>query len=157
MFLLFFFFLFCFFFLCFHFLRFSNPKKHEKNPSLENIFFYKLFLCEFFLKGNIFEHFLFKNYHLKFSSKKKNFSKKKKTFFFIHMRRRAHTRLKALLTIAASRGVVERVRSMCIQLSLISSAGHSLHQPISLFSCFFKKKKTFCFPYFSDFFASIVL
>ena len=47
------------------------------------------------------------------------------------MRRRAHTRLKALLTIAASRGVVERVRSMCIQLSLISSAGHSLHQAIS--------------------------
>ena len=65
------------------------------------------------------------------------------SFFFIHMRRRAHTRLKALLTIAASRGVVERVRSMCIQLSLISSAGHSLHQPISLFPVFSKNPSVF--------------
>ena len=45
--------------------------------------------------------------------------------------------MKALLTIAACRDVVERVKSVCIQLSCISAAGHPLHQAISLlFFCF---------------------
>ena len=61
--------------------------------------------------------------------------------------------MKALLTIAACRVVVERVMSMCIQLSFISAAGHPLHQAVSLlffwFSfCFFLRKphckKMFC-------------
>ena len=50
--------------------------------------------------------------------------------------------LKALLTITAFRDVVERVKSMCIHLSLISAVGHPLHQAVSLlFSVFFFKKK----------------
>ena len=50
--------------------------------------------------------------------------------------------MKALLTIAACRGVVERVKSVCIQLSLIPAAGHPLHQAVSLLLfCFFCGKK----------------
>ena len=73
------------------------------------------------------------------------FSKKtrflRKTSFYIHMRRGSRARSKAFLTVVACRDVVdvvEAVKSMCIQLSLISAARHPLHQAISLlFSVFF--------------------
>ena len=51
---------------------------------------------------------------------------------------------KALLITAACGDVVELVKSIYVQLSLIWSAGHPLHQAISLFSalfCFFTKNK----------------
>ena len=69
-----------------------------------------------------------------FFNKIKSLKKKdrKKTYFKIRTRWGSRARLKALLTIAACRDVVERVRSMCTHLSLISAPGHSLHQPISL-------------------------
>ena len=54
--------------------------------------------------------------------KKKISLQKKKTYFKIHTRWGSRARLKALLTIAACRDVLERVKSMCIQLSLISAA-----------------------------------
>ena len=90
-----------------------------------------------------------------------------------HALRIARVRLKALLTIAACRDVVERVRSMCILLSMISAAGHPLHLPF--FFVFLKRKfsslKNRClyisfldhliifqwFLFFPDFFASLVL
>ena len=56
------------------------------------------------------------------------------------MRRRLFARLKALLTNGACRDVVERVESMYVQLSLISSAGHPLHQAGSYLSHFFEKR-----------------
>ena len=47
-------------------------------------------------------------------------------------------RLKALLTIAACRDVVERVKSMCIQLSLISAADICCIKPsLNFFLLFF--------------------
>ena len=72
---------------------------------------------------------LFKKYHLHFLQK---FTFLRKPCFQIHMHRGSRARLKALLTITACRDVVERIRSMCTYLSLISAPGHSLHQPISL-------------------------
>ena len=60
--------------------------------------------------------------HLNFLQKKKLLQRKEKTYFKIHTRWGSRARLKALLTIAACRDVVERVQSMCIQLSFISAA-----------------------------------
>ena len=53
------------------------------------------------------------------------------------MRWGSRARSKVLLTIAACRDVVERVRSMCILLSLISAARHPLH--ISFFFVVWKE------------------
>ena len=85
--------------------------------------------------------------------KKKISLNEKKNYFKIHTRWGSRARLKALLTIAACRDVVERVESVCIQLSFISAAGHPSHQAISLlffcfsFCSFLRKpqcKKMFC-------------
>ena len=66
-------------------------------------------------------------------------SKKNLSF---HMRQGLLARLKALLITASCGDVDERVKSMYVQLSLISSAGHPLHQAVSHFYwSFFVAKK----------------
>ena len=55
------------------------------------------------------------------------------------MRWGSRARSKTLLTVAACRDVVERVRSMCILLSLIWAARHPLH--LSFFCVFLLKRK----------------
>ena len=81
------------------------------------------------------------------------------------MRRRAHTRLKALFTIAASREVVERDKSH-VHSVVIDLGRGTVHQANSLlfcsamfFSFFFWVNNPIVLPnvFFSDFFASIVL
>ena len=59
---------------------------------------------------------------------------------FFLMRRRLRWVIESSLEHTASCGdVVERVKSVYVQLSLISSAGHPLHQAVSLF---FSKERT---------------
>ena len=57
------------------------------------------------------------------------------------MRRRLLARLRALLVTAACGDVVERVKSMYVQLSFTSLAGHPLHLAASHFSVFFDEKR----------------
>ena len=131
-----------FFFACSFFsgVCFSKQKK-VKQISFEKIwvfFFSKHFLLNFFWGRNIFwsKKECAQKLSFEFSSKKISL-KEKKTYFKIHTRWGSRARMKALLTIAACRAVVERVKSMCIQLSFISAAGHPSHQAISLlFFCF---------------------
>ena len=108
------FFVFVFFWCFHHFLRFSNHQKNmKKSLSRKYLFLQTFSFWTFFLEGNIFEFFVQK-LSFEISFKKRNFFKKKKNkIFFIHMRRRAHTRVKALLTIAASRDFVARVKVSC--------------------------------------------
>ena len=56
-------------------------------------------------------------------------------------RRRLLARLEALLIIAACGDVVERAKSIHVQLSLIWSAGHPLHQAVSHFIVIFYNKE----------------
>ena len=76
---------------------------------------------------------MFKNWHLYFLHRKKS-PLKKKTYFKIHKRWGSLARLLRVVT-------VERVKSMCIQLSLISAAGHPLHQAVSPLKKTCAKKK----------------
>ena len=148
-----FFFFFCSFFsgVCF------SKQKKVKQISFEKIwgFFFQTFSFELFRGRNIFssKKECVQKLSFEFSSKKKSPLKGKKTYFKIHTRWGSRARMKALLTIAACRAVVERAESMCIQLSLISAAGHPSHQAISLlffcfsFCSFLRKpycKKMFC-------------
>ena len=70
-----------------------------------------------------------------------NFFRESENMFLISKnffeRRRLLARLKALLITAACGDVVELVKSVCVQLSLIWSAGHPLHQAVSHFSVLF--------------------
>ena len=63
----------------------------------------------------------------------------KKHFFL--MRRGLLARLEALFITASYGNVVERAKSMFVQLSLISSAGHPLHYAVSHFSDSLEKKE----------------
>ena len=149
--LLFAFVFFCFFFFfnsvfsgVFHlFWVFQTKKKKllkKKSPFEKCVGFSKVFFWTFFEEGTYFwskKECVQKNIIRIFL--KKISLQKKKTYFKIHTRWRSRARSKALLTIAACRDVVERVKSMCIQWSLISAAGHPLHQAVS--RCVFFNKK----------------
>ena len=59
------------------------------------------------------------------------------------MRRRLHCVIGSSLEHTAACGdVVERVKSIYVQMSVIWSAGHPLHQAVSLFFFALKKKRT---------------
>ena len=112
---LFFLFLFCFSAVFIFFEFFRQNIFFKKKPFLENNCFQKnIFLNLFFWGGKNVEQFFVQKLSFEISSKKKKertFFQKQKNSFLIHMRRGVHTRLKALFTIAASRDVVERVKS----------------------------------------------
>ena len=153
-----------FFFFCsafsgvFIFGGFPTTKKTWKNLSLENIFFFtNFFFLNLFFGGKHYWIFCSKIIIWNFCQKK-DFFKKKKTKnknknFFIHMRRRAHTHLKALFTIAASRDVVERVSPCAFSCHWSRPRDIRCINPSLLFFLFFFFKKILLFSncFFSDF------
>ena len=68
-----------------------------------------------------------------FCPPKKNSKKVIDSLYFFSLLLLDRARMRALLTIAACRDVVERVKSVCIQLSCISAAEHPLHHAMSHF------------------------
>ena len=75
-----------------------------------------------------------------FEENRKNIFYISKKLFF-HMRRRLLARSRALLVTAACSDVVERVKSVYVQLSFTSPAGHPLHLAASHSSFFFGEKR----------------